>query len=192
MNAFTTLPDEKEVLSRLNKGDENAFTQIYHCYWKPLFYLAANKLHSMTEAEEIVQEIFLDLWRRKDTIVLTGCLSSYLAVCVKYRIINALAKRSLHQQYQQQNQTETFSYSPAEEMLDFDILKEKLEKETRRLPEKCQLVFRLSREEGYSHKEIGAKLCISEKTVEAHVTKALRLLRAGLIHMRSVCLLLVP
>jgi len=192
MNAFTSLPDEKEVLGRLKNGDEKAFALIYDGYWKPMFYLAAAKLHSLTEAEEVVQDVFLDIWNRREEMIAVNSLSSYLAVSVRYRIINAMAKKSRYYQYQKYSRQQTSpSYLSTENNFDFDVLRTQLEKETAKLPDKCQLVFRLSREGGYSHKQIAAKLRISEKTVEAHLTKALRMLRAGLSQILSLWVFLI-
>ena len=71
-------------------------------------------------------------------------------------------------------------------MLQLDELKEQLVKETAKLPEKCRMVFQMSREEGYSQKQIAKKLSISEKTVEAHLSKAIRTLRIGLSQLITI------
>ena len=183
MDTFSRLPDERAVLHRLKQSDEAAFAQIYNGYWKPLFYLAATRLKSLSDAEEVVQDIFLDIWNRREELAIAS-LSSYLAVSVKYRVINLLAKKA-RQQRQEQALAKEVSLldSSAEASINLSSLQRELEKQTARLPEKCRLVFRLSREEGYSHKEIAAQLRISEKTVESHLTKALRQLRAGLQHI---------
>lgn len=180
MYTLPSLPDEKAVLHRLKESDEAAFAQIYNGYWKPLFYVAATRLKSLTDAEEVVQDVFLDIWNRRQELAIT-CLSSYLAVCVKYRVITLLAKKARNYQQQQTLARQaTIQDLSSESSIDFASLRRELEKQTARLPEKCQLVFRLSREGGYSHKEIATQLRISEKTVESHLTKALRQLRAGL------------
>lgn len=180
MYTLPSIPDEKAVLQRLKESDEAAFAQIYNGYWKPLFYLAATRLKSLTDAEEVVQDVFLHIWNRRQELTIT-CLSSYLAVCVKYRVITLLAKKARHIQQQQSLAKEaTLLDTSAEASINLSSLQKELEKQTARLPEKCRLVFRLSRQEGYSHKEIAVQLQISEKTVESHLTKALRQLRAGL------------
>ncbi|MBB1286769.1 RNA polymerase sigma-70 factor [Flavisolibacter sp. BT320] len=182
MDTFSPLPDERAVLHRLKQSDEAAFAQLYNGYWKPLFYLAATRLKSLTDAEEVVQDIFLDIWNRREELVI-ACLSSYLAVAVKYKVITLLAKKArLQRQQQSLAKAVPLFDSSAEASSNLSSLQRELEKQTARLPEKCRLVFRLSREKGYSHKEIAAQLRISEKTVESHLTKALRQLRATLQH----------
>ena len=98
MAVFSTLTDT-ELLSLLRDGDSTAFTEIYNRYWKKLFAVAGNKVKHLDEAEEIVQDIFVALWNRRERLQITGTLGAYLAVSVKYKIIKALDKRYHHQQY---------------------------------------------------------------------------------------------
>jgi RNA polymerase sigma-70 factor (ECF subfamily) len=186
MDSFITIFDEKELLLRLQQSDENAFTAIYNHYWKKLFYKAALKLQNLSEAEGIVQDIFLELWRRRAELEITTCLASYLAVCVKHKVIDLLAKRARQLRHHQYISLQTVPADRSvDDILQFEILKEQLAKETAKLPDKCRLVFELSRHEGYSHKQIAKHLGISEKTVESHLSKALRNLRTGLSHVLS-------
>jgi RNA polymerase sigma-70 factor (family 1) len=184
MNSFTQVTDEKELLTRLNNNDPGAFTDIYNLYWKKLFFIAAQKLNDLSEAEEIVQDIFLDIWNRRTELAISGDLSSYLSVSVKYKVINILAKRNRQLRYHLHvASTQTESDLSTEHNIRIDELREQLSKETAKLPEKCRMVFQMSREEGYSQKQIAKRLSISEKTVESHLSKALRTLRTNLSHL---------
>ena len=186
MNSFSHLTNEKELLTLLRDGDEAAFTQIYNLYWKKCFFVAAQKLQNLSEAEEVIQDIFMDIWKRREELNITTCLSSYLAVCVKYKVINILSRRHLASKYLE-HATETASVSDlsTEQELRLQELKYHLVKETARLPEKCRMVFQMSRDEGFSQKQIANRLNISEKTVEAHLSRALRSLRTGLSHLMA-------
>lgn len=179
MYSFDHSADEKELLILLQQSDQAAFTHIYNLYWKTCYFTAAQKLRNLSEAEEIVQDIFLDLWKRREELKISTCLSSYLFNCVKYRVINVLARRKLHLQYRQQVHLPD-TYSSTEQSLRLHELKEKIFQETSKLPEKCRIIFQLSREQGYSQKQIARKLNISQKTVESHMSHALRSLRTGL------------
>ena len=183
MTAFITEVDEKNLLYRLASGDEEAFESIYNHYWKSLFTLAAQKLNNLPEAEEVVQDIFLNIWKRRENLNI-NCLSSYLAVSVKYKVINILASRSQHQKYINSS-LESVDES-TEETIRFNELKRLLGYETASLPDRCRLVFRMSREEGVPQKQIAVLLGISEKTVESHLAKALKSLRANLSHIISL------
>lgn len=187
MNSFSLLTNEKELLTLLRDSDEAAFTQIYNLYWKSCFYTAAQKLQNLSEAEEVVQDIFLDLWRRREGLQITNCLASYLAVCVKYKVINILSRRHRASKYLEHAAvTTTGSDLSTEHNLRLHEITDQLMKETSKLPEKCRMVFQLSREQGFSQKQIAQRLNISEKTVESHLSKALRTLRIGLSHLMTI------
>jgi RNA polymerase sigma-70 factor (family 1) len=169
---------DHELLCLMRSGQESGFTEIYNRYWKTLLVIAANKTGDLDDAEEIVQDIFVSLWRRKDELELTSSLKNYLAVSVKYRVIKSLAKQNLKSRF-----GDTYYDvidDSTQEWLNFDELVHRLSELVAALPEKCRLVYQLSRESGYSQKQIAEELGISEKTVEAHLGKALKTLRIGL------------
>ncbi len=173
--------DEKELLNLLNKGNQAAFTEIYNRYWKKLFTIATGKLNNLTEAEELVQDIFLDLWNRREHIAIHSSLSAYLAVAAKYKILDQLAKRAQRTKYRQYaTHAVTIADSSTQHWLDCEELKERLNRSVATLPEKCRLVFDLSRNKGLTQKQIASEMGIAEKTVEAHLGKALRKLRISL------------
>jgi len=177
---YNILNDE-DLTGLLPAGDEHAFTEIYNRYWKKLFTIAANKLNDLDEAEEIVQDIFVSLWKRRHNLGVINTLSSYLAVSVKYRVIKTLDKRFNQQKYSDYNKTAiSLADNSTEEWLEFEELRSKLAEFVAELPEKCRMVYRLSRELGLSQKQIAEEMGIAEKTVEAHLGKALKTLRTRL------------
>lgn len=175
MVAYRTLTD-KELTALLKVGDHAAFTEIYQRYWKKLFYIAGKKLNNLDDAEEVVQNIFLSLWNRREIIIITTTLGAYLTVSVKYWIIKVLDKQ-YHQQKYTQSIASNILDDSTQQWLDFLDLKEILDKYIAELPEKCQLVFKMSRNRNMSQKQIAEELNISEKTVEAHLGKAIKTLR---------------
>jgi len=176
-----TILDDKELTGLLQNGDELAFTEIYNRYWTKLFAVAANKISDLDEAEEIVQDIFVSLWKRRNELETINTLGPYLAVSVKYRVIKVLAKRSHQQKYSDYTQhIASLTDDTTQQWLDFEELRGRLAAFVADLPEKCRLVYRLSRESGFSQKQIATELGISEKTVEAHLGKALKTLRTRL------------
>jgi RNA polymerase sigma-70 factor (ECF subfamily) len=175
------LYDEQQLLIRLADSDETAFTIIYNHYWDRLFAVAAIKLDSLPEAEEIVQDIFADIWNRRSSLAITSGLNAYLAVAVKYKVINVLAKRNRQHSYNEYSSQAIGNMNfSTEQWLEFEELKGRLKKLVISLPEKCRLVFEMSREQGLSHREIASTLGIAEKTVESHLSKALHTLRTNL------------
>lgn len=181
MNIYNyNILDDKVLTALLQNGDEHAFTEIYNRYWDKLFAIAANKLKDLDEAEEIVQDIFVSLWKRREESGTIDTLSPYLAVSVKYRVIKYLDKQTNRQRYADQQQTTALADDSTQQWLEFVELRSRLAIFVADLPEKCRLVYRLSRESGFSQKRIADELGISEKTVEAHLGKALKTLRARL------------
>lgn len=179
MNKYRSFTDP-ELTALLENGDHTAFTEIYNRYWKKLFLVAAHKIKNLEEAEEIVQQIFVSLWNRRTSLKISTSLSAYLSVSVKYSVIKALDKQYHQQKYTDSLGLKGIADDSTQEWLDFLELKECLEKLVNKLPEKCQLVYRMSKDQGLSQKKIAEELKISEKTVEAHLGKAMKSLRAGL------------
>jgi RNA polymerase sigma-70 factor (family 1) len=179
MDVFNNHTDS-ELLQLLKAGSDAAFTAIYNRYWNKLFAVAVGKIKDLDEAEELVQELFVSLWKRRQELEITSGLEVYLAVSVKYKVIKILGKRYKLRKYKDSLDELGIVDDSTQQWLAFEELRERLSKLVGELPGKCQLVYRLSREKGYSQKQIAKELNISEKTVEAHLGKALKTLRTGL------------
>jgi RNA polymerase sigma-70 factor (family 1) len=181
---------EEELLALLQRGDEAAFTEIYRRYWDRLYVVASHTLGSHQEAEEAVHDVFLKIWKRRETIVIRQTLRQYLAVAIKHEVIDRLRKqlrrRQLFEKFEQGSaitqgslitKGSAITNDPTGEYIREKELAAELETTIRALPEKCQIVFRLSRGEGYSQREIARALGLSENTIESHMRRALHTLR---------------
>jgi RNA polymerase sigma-70 factor (ECF subfamily) len=183
-NIYATYSD-KDLLSFLSKGDNRAFTEIYDRYWQKLLSVAVNKLDKdFALAEDQVQDLFIDIWNRRATMDKVNNLSGYLATAMKYKIIDARLKRSKTNSQVTTDAIDIVDHSTVEQ-LSFHELEERLAGLVQSLPEKCRLVYILSRETAWSQKEIAGALDISERTVESHVARALRIIRTGLNNLSS-------
>ncbi|PUZ19436.1 RNA polymerase sigma-70 factor, ECF subfamily [Chitinophaga costaii] len=171
--------NDGELVGLLQQGDHRAFEELYNRYWKLVFSVALSKLDNYTEAEEIVQEIYTDLWARRQTAEIRS-VKHYLAASVKYQVMTLLARRNRRNQLESGLQAAPSFTTPTSQRLEFNQLLQELEQLVDALPEKCQLIYRLSREQGYSHKAIATQLNISSKTVETQITRALARIRKGL------------
>ena len=175
---------DQELLQLLQQSDDEAFTTIYLRYWDKLIAVAMHRLGNLEEAREIVQEVFCNLWRRRDDLEITHSLNTYLAAAIKYEIFKRFAVKSRHRRLEQQalkNWQE--AADDTLDQLNAHELQSELYTLVKALPEKCRLVFQLSRDKGYTQKQIASELGIAEKTVEAHLSAALRKLRVGLSHL---------
>jgi RNA polymerase sigma-70 factor (ECF subfamily) len=179
MTSYATLADD-QLVSLISQGDKAAFSTIYYRYWDKLFYVAGKKLHDLYEAESIVQDIFLDLWKRREQLEIRKNLHIYLATALKYRIINIQAKRSRTKAYEEYASTYLVQQDiTPEQWLSFEQLRDKLSSLVASLPERCRIAYEL-RDEGYSQREIAQQMKVSENTVETHIGRALKVLRTGL------------
>lgn len=176
---------DSQLVDLLSQDDKLAFTELYNRYWDKLFTVAANKLDKDLEsAEELVQDLFMDLWRRRNDLRIKGCISSYLAMAMKYKVIDARVKRKRRQEFKARSANDhSFIDTSTEDQLRFHELQKRLDLVVQDLPERARLIYTLSRESGYTHKEIGNRLSISDKTVEAHMARIVKLIRSRLKSM---------
>ena len=177
---------DEQLLQLMQAGEESAFTELYNRYWDKLLPRAVMQLGSREDAEELLHDVYVRLWKRRGTIELRHSFHTYIAAVLKYEILHRLADRKnkrLRERAAGEQQLLLADRS-TEEQLDFLDLQEQLEASVRQLPDKCQLVFRLSREKGLGEKEIADQLQISPKTVQNHIHRALQALRHFLKHPR--------
>lgn len=173
------LSDEELVLL-ISENNEQAFKILYDRYWSKMLVKAYVTLKSHDLAEEVVQNAFINLWKRRHTFQLKNTFNTYISAVIKYEVLSKLAQRNKQPLY-----IEDITMAPAhdhstQQWLDFEDLHMELERTIGTLPDKCRLVFRLSRQEGLTAGQISETLQISPKTVEAHITKALKMLRVSL------------
>jgi RNA polymerase sigma-70 factor (family 1) len=177
MPVFSEVLDT-ELLEHLKNSDTDAFTEIYARYWKLIYYVAFKRLNNNNEAEETVQNIFMDLWERRSTLTIHTSLKYFLAAAAQYQVMNVLAKK--HRVLNIEISDESVSSNTADSFINFRELQKQIEETVAALPERCRVVYQLSREEGLNNRAIAQKLGISEKTVENQLTKALSRLRTRL------------
>ncbi|TSJ36581.1 RNA polymerase sigma-70 factor [Mucilaginibacter corticis] len=182
MRALNTYTDQ-ELVALLKQDDQRALKEIFERYWDKLLAVALNRLNNLEEAEECVQDVLIKLWNLREKLELRYTLYTYLAAATRYRVLDLLDS-----QYRKQIKTVELtgqaeiltSNTLADSALLEKELTEKLEDAIQNLPEKCRIVYRMSREEGMANKQIAAELEISEKMVEAHMTRAIKGLSASL------------
>lgn len=174
-----TIATDAVLIQLLETGDENAFQEIYKRYWYKLYTVARRKVEAQEDAEEIVQDIFVDLWERRIRLNINE-LDRYLFSAVKYKVLNYIKSRIVRQTYRDTVSLKIDGDSNTEEELALQDLSQAITNGIENLPPKTQEIFRLNRLEGLSVREISDLLHIPERTVEYHVTQSLRSMRVYL------------
>ncbi|HEY0669644.1 MAG TPA: RNA polymerase sigma-70 factor [Sphingobacteriaceae bacterium] len=191
MTDFKEVSDN-DLLELLKKDDVYAFKEIYKRYWKKVYGAAYKRLKSKELSEEIVQELFVTLWSKRQALQLRTSLSGYFYSSVSHYIIDCYRKELVRQKYRDAFKASCVpSDNSTEETYNLKELSHTIEKEVLQLPDKCRSVYELSRKENKSNKEIALHLGISEKTVENHLTKALNRLRVSLNNYLFLFILLL-
>jgi len=188
MTSLKELTDEELVLL-IAEDNNKAFKVLYDRYWKKMLVKAFFQLKCHVLAEEVVQEAFINLWKRRHTVQLKYTFHTYIASVVRYEVMSAIARRGKQPLFIEDIKLAPIADNSTAHWLAFEELRERVESHVSSLPEKCQLVFRMSREQGLSDRQISECLEISHKTVEAHMCKALKTLRLNLSHLSTIALL---
>lgn len=171
------------LLQQLTQNDQAAFTAIYQRYWKSLFREAMNVLRSQKEAEDCVQELFVSLWRRRETLSVNSSLQAYLRTAIRYQCIDRIERDMIRGGYLEDftNYLAAHHTLPSvEEELYARELAANIDQLMDKMPGKMREVFRLSRHEHLTHREIADRLHISEETVKKQIYLALKILKSNL------------
>ena len=180
MGAVHTLSDQ-QLVSLLREGNQDAYIEIYDRYKVILQQHACKKLDNLDEVEDILQEMFIHIWDKKETLNITTSLSGYLFTVARNRIFNLYHKKKRELGYL--NSLQEF-IDKGEYSTDL-LLRERelnliIEKEIQALPPRMREVFMLSRNEGLTHKQIAQRLGTSEQTVTTQIRNSLKVLRLKL------------
>jgi RNA polymerase sigma-70 factor (ECF subfamily) len=171
---------DRELLERLRKGDTTAFDAIFRTWYGPLVGTAERMLRDRAVAEELVQDVLLELWRRRESLAAEGSPQAYLFQATRNRVLNHLRHLKIEQRSEPELQGDSASAPHADAEVTQEELSVAVQDAVRSLPDRCREVFELSRVHGLKYAEIAAQLGISVKTVEAQMGKALRTLRERL------------
>ena len=174
--------DHSNLLPQLNSGDQQAFEAIYDCFADRLYRYVYSRIRVKETCEEIVQEIFVSLWIRRESLEITTSLDSYLFGVAKHKILSHIRSEGVRKKYAADLAlfaAERIDNS-SEELLELKDLQQTIEDRISELPEKCQTVFRMSRMEHESIQHIAERMNISNRTVENYISQALKHLRISL------------
>jgi RNA polymerase sigma-70 factor (ECF subfamily) len=175
----TPAVNEIYLIERLRAGEEEAFSDIYNTYAPSLTSFAAARLTSLEEANDIIHDLFVHLWQDRENININISLSAFLFTAIRYRIIDHIRKNSSRKKYAEQiAKIPVHAQEETENKIFEKELREKLDHAINQLSPRTKEVFRLSRFEHLSVREIALKMNVSEQTVKNQLTTALAQLRS--------------
>lgn len=161
-------------------------------YYGVLCGFAYKFTEDMDQAEELVQELFVQLWDKRETLVPNSSVKSYLFTATRNACLNHLKHQKVRAKFAEAVQAQPMpQMGDAGEALEAAELKARIELAIEDLPERCREVFVMSRYEGLKYQEIADKLQISARTVEVQVGKALKMMRDHLRDFLPVVLWLL-
>lgn len=179
----TSHTSDKQLLQRMADGERQAFTLLYRRYWEELFITAAKALRRKDQAADVVQDVFLSLWHRRNDLNLEGSLSAYLHTSVRYKCIHYIEKNITRRDYLAQfaEVVRNSAFKNAEINLQLKEIEQTVNRTVAKMPAKMQEVYKLSRQQHLSYKEISDSMSISVETVKKHIHHALHLIRKDLL-----------
>lgn len=162
-------------------SDEQAYKKLFYQFYKPLCRFAYSIVKNTEDVEEIVSDVFLKIWLMQDRLGIVEDLPTYLFKATKNSCLNFLQsatyKKELATDCLSDNIPELFFENPGDEISEVQLL---LEKTINNLPPKCQMVFRLIKENGMSHRQVTDVLEVSQNTIETQMRIALKKIREQL------------
>ncbi|MFY8019794.1 MAG: RNA polymerase sigma-70 factor, partial [Bacteroidia bacterium] len=195
------LPDSTMIIhsdsyswTDIKNGNEPAFEHFFKLHYSELCRFAFSFLGDKDEAEEMVQQVFFNLWAKREAIQLSSSLRAYLFSAVRNKSLNRIEHaqvKLMHEKTYLRNES-SHADEAAKKLLQKE-LNELIKESIDALPEQCRLVFGMSRFENLKYAEIAEQLGISIKTVEKHMGRALKELRERLkdYHMELILLFLL-
>lgn len=161
----------------MQSGDQKAFEALYQRYWPELYTMIYRRVSDREVAKDVVQDIFVNLWRYRDKIIADRSLAPWLNVMAKKQAISWYRKQTASKQRELLYHEQEVLVAPSTTELETKELKDLLDREIDSMPVNMQQSFRLSRYEDKSIKEIAAELSLSEQTVRNNISMALERLR---------------
>lgn len=170
-----------ELLDEIKSDDKSSFKILFEKYYSQLSRFANLYLKNLDIAEDIVQEFFVQFWIKRNEISINTSVKSYLYQSIRNRALNYNRdKKESLSINSDLEKVENLLVTEIKENLDFSIMKNAFNSAVESLPEKCKVIFKMSREEGLTYKQISEKLNLSQKTVESQMRIALMKMREKL------------
>lgn len=168
------------IVKGLQRDDKKALDELYQYYYPRLYGFSKGFLKVEDDIDDILQDVFVKIWLNRRKINSVETFNSWIFTITKNAILSYFREKTRHNEFESRLQQLATAEVVLHSEVEYEDLKKQTDKIIEKLPEKRKEIFRLSREEGLSYKEISEKMGISIKTVEDHMVHALRYLRGQL------------
>lgn len=183
MENFFDNSDEKQLFGAFQQSDINAFNCLYDRYWKLLFSIAVKKTGDTNAAEDIVQDLFVDFWKQRETLTLTTTVRTWLVSCLYFKIFHHFRTKGFqkkhYQHFQQLQDAAVAGEMPSFEGDELTNMYTVLEQAIQMMPEQMRTVFTFKHVYHKKVAVIARELSISPNTVKTH-------LKAGMSRLRKI------
>ena len=181
--------DTKTIVSNIKKGNLKEFERLFKFYYPLLCHYALKFVKDPNQAEEVVQNLFCQIWEDRNKLEIHTSLKAYLYKATYLNSLQFLRKRGIRHQYEEHVKNTTTGSISQNHNLEEKEIQNIIQSTLSNLPERCSKIFKMSRFEGLKYHEIADKLSISVKTVEANMGKALKAFRKNLKDYVSIIVL---
>lgn len=172
--------DDADLWLLLKRGDERAYTAIYTRYHSLLYLYVYKKLQDKQEAQDVVQEVLIHIWKNRVSLPSTISLPAYLYTAVRNKAFDIFAHRKVKDKYIASLQAFIPTYSGTDYLLRENEIRSIIQREIDALPPRMKQIFELSRKNRLTNKEIAALLSLSSHTVDTQIKRALKILKKKL------------
>lgn len=173
--------DSEFLIRQLKKGEEPAYEMLFKEYYQILVIFANKYLYDIEASKELVQDLFVTIYEKREKIVINSSLKSYLFRSVHNRSLNYLNAQKIKNKYAEHVSNQgNLNENSIENQINKTELEHAIYRAIGELPPKCRDIFKLNRFEGLTNSEIAEKLKLSKRTVETQISKALKILRVKL------------
>jgi len=177
--------DDHVLLQQLNKGSEDAFSEIYRKYWKKIYMLAYDRLKDTKQSQDIVQDIFISLWERRGALEIQN-LNAYLHSSVRYSIFKLVAANKVMDDFYDLSEVLSSQASYADHRIISHELLAAFNNLVENMPAQRKKIFRMRYEENMKTRLIAEQLNISQKTVQNQLLSSYKNIRTLLTQILSV------
>lgn len=172
--------DLQSITKAIQNSDTDAFKRLFDAYQQPLYHFIYSKVYNMELSEDILQDVFVTMWEKRHTLRADSSIQSLLYTIANNLALNALRHKKVRLGSGTEDSDAQLHHHTPDVILEKKESDEQFERALKMLPEQTRTVFMMSRYDDLTYQEIAQRLQISVKTVEAHMGKALKLLRAAL------------